>query len=160
MSGDIEPQLYRRPGVWVPSIRGNIPRHAVAGGEDFTCVTYICRVNHCGNILIGKLVPSHNRCYIPFKGSEYAYEEYQVLCNPDHLDLSWRWTSDGVIATGALQGGCSADGERLYIGRHWHEGTVAIGTVVPSKKCVYVTFSGLVYAYNEYEILVCDTIIF
>ncbi|KFM60927.1 hypothetical protein X975_01769, partial [Stegodyphus mimosarum] len=123
-------------------MRGNVPPHAVCGGEAFGNILYVCRVNHFGETIIGKLLPCNGCCYIGWKGNEYAYYEYEVLCNPDNIELSWQWYKGGEMPHGVLQGGCSREGECLYIGRRWQEGTVGIGTVVPSRKCLFASFFG------------------
>lgn len=155
---DCAPQDYRRPAIWVSSMRGNVPPHAVCGGEAFGNVLYICRANHFGEIIIGKLLPCNGCCYIGWKGAEFAYYEYEVLCNPDNVALCWQWNTSHEIPTGALQGGRTAEGECLYIGRKWNYNTIGIGSVVPSCKCLYTSFFGKVYAHCDYEVLVCHSI--
>ncbi|GFT68582.1 uncharacterized protein NPIL_181801 [Nephila pilipes] len=155
------PQDYKKPSIWVASMRGNVPPHAVCGGEAFGNVLYVCRVNHIGEIIIGKLLPCNGCCYIGWKGCEYAHYEYEVLCNPENAKLSWEWyCGQGELPKGSLQGGCSAEGECLYIGRKWHEGSIGIGTVVPSHRRLYASFWGKVYSYCEFEVLTCNFINF
>lgn len=155
---DCFPQDYLRPAIWVASVRGNVPPHAVCGGEVFGTIFYIARVNHFGEVIVGKLVPVKGCVFIGWKGEEFAYYEYEVLCNPEHVQLSWKWNTDCGIPSGALQAGRTREGEHLYIGRKWKNGSIAVGSVVPSKKCLYVSFFGKVYAACDFEVLVCRSI--
>lgn len=155
---DCFPQDYRRPAVWVASMRGNVPPHAVCGGEVFGTIFYVARVNHFGEVIVGKLVPIKGCVYIGWKGEEFAYYEYEVLCNPENVQHCWQWNTDCEIPSGALQAGRTREGEPLYIGRKWQNGSLSVGSVVPSKKCLYVAFFGKVYAACDFEVLTCKSI--
>lgn len=64
------------------------------------------------------------------------------------------------MPSGAIQGGRTQTGERLYIGRILHNGTITIGKVHPSLKCLYIPYEGKEHKYTEYEVLVSKTVNF
>lgn len=57
---------------------------AVEGGysEDSHETLYIGRALEEGNLIPGKVQPSHSVCYIPYGYSEVAKKEYEILVNP------------------------------------------------------------------------------
>nr|KAB1091599.1 DUF3421 domain-containing protein [Acinetobacter baumannii]MBO0672114.1 DUF3421 domain-containing protein [Acinetobacter baumannii] len=154
------PTHYRRIAEWVPASSGNVPPCAVQGGYDVSDSLYVARAHHNGDNIPGKLVPSHGCCYIPWGGEEHRHHDYQVLCNPEGIQLEWRFTSGGDIPPGAIQGGMTSEGEPLYIGRHEHDGTMTIGKVQPSHGVLYISFGGGEHSYSNYEVLVCKSVVF
>jgi hypothetical protein len=50
----------------------------------------------------------------------------QVLCNVESI---WQTARDGEVPSGALSVGSTCDGERLYVGRVFHDGTLTPGKV-------------------------------
>lgn len=64
---------------WVPTSGAAIPQNAVNGGTDSTGETlYIGRTRHEDDIIPGKIVPSHECCYVPWGGDEKRYDNYEV----------------------------------------------------------------------------------
>ena len=59
---------------------GQIPVRAVLGGLDLSGEKiYVGRIKRDnGALLTGKIVPSHQTCYVAFDGAEYGSSEYQV----------------------------------------------------------------------------------
>lgn len=55
-----------------------IPYNAVPGGEDSGETIYIGRAVHNGEVIPGKVVPSHRCCYVASAGAEHSHREYQV----------------------------------------------------------------------------------
>lgn len=109
--------------------------------------------------LILKVNPNHGpSCYVAWGGTEHTHREFQVLTTRPGVKLAWISTSGNNIPTGAIQGGITADGDPLFIGRHEHEGSWVIGKAQPSHQCVYVGFDGHEHAYHDYEILCAETI--
>ena len=53
----------------------------------------------------------------------------------------------------AVQGGATAEGEALFIGRHEHEGSFVIGKVQPSHGSLYVGFGGREVPFRDFEVL-------
>ncbi|XP_076316556.1 uncharacterized protein LOC143228938 isoform X2 [Tachypleus tridentatus] len=145
---------YKPAIEWEFAKDGYVPDTAVPGGEDYGETIYIGRATHRGNIIPGKLLPSHRCVYIPWRGGEYAYRNYQVLVNNCGSTLEWKPALEGGIHAGAIQGGITSDGEHLYIGRTWHEETLTVGKVHPSHGVLYISYSGKEISYPYYEILV------
>lgn len=65
---------------WVHTSGGCIPNGAVPVGHTSNGETlYAGRTRHCGSLCIGKVHPSHGKCYVPFGGKEHSYHQYEVL---------------------------------------------------------------------------------
>lgn len=146
---------YKSVGKWKKGSDGHVPSHAVQGGWDLEDAIYIGRAEHDGDVIPGKIVPSHGCCYVSFGGEEHKKHSYRVLTNPDGCVGEWVHASDGAVPSGAIQGGKTADGEPLFIGRAHHEGTLTVGKVHPSNGCLYVPFGGEEHKKHEYEVLTC-----
>ena len=153
------PRTYRALCQWVPTSGSHIPLHAVYGGNDSTGETlYIGRSKHDEDIIPGKVVPSHQCCYVPWGGEENRYGQYEILVAQSESEFAWEPASDGRLPTGAVQGGATGTGEPLYIGRARHEGSLTIGKVQPSHHCCYIPYAGQEICYTDYEVLVCRVI--
>ncbi|KAH7948612.1 hypothetical protein HPB51_028462 [Rhipicephalus microplus] len=150
---------YRPVCEWVICFENRIPYNAVPGGEDSGETIYIGRAVHNGEVIPGKVVPSHSCCYVAYEGAEHSHRDYQTLIS-DGTPLSWVPASDGALPTGAVQGGVCASGEPLYIGRAYHEGTLTIGKVQPSRRCLSIPYGGEEHCYSDYEVLVVQTVNF
>jgi hypothetical protein len=50
----------------------------------------------------------------------------QVLCNGEAM---WQLASEGQVPADAFPVGITSDGERLYVGRVFHDGTLTPGKV-------------------------------
>ncbi|KAG0443095.1 hypothetical protein HPB47_015296 [Ixodes persulcatus] len=150
---------YKPVCEWAICLENRIPYHAVPGGEDGGETIYIGRAVHNGSVIPGKVVPSHKCCYVSDDGAEHSHQEYQALVT-ESSQFDWIPASDGSLPTGAVQGGSSATGESLYIGRTYHEGTLTIGKIHPSHRCLYIPYGGEEHCYQEYEVLVCKTVNF
>ena len=57
-------------------------------------------------------------------------------------------------STISLQGGMTANGERLFIGRAFHENHTVCGKVHPSHNGIYIAYGGEEIKYHNYEVLV------
>lgn len=55
---------------------------------------------------------------------------------------------------GAVEMGCTADGEKLYMGRAIHGGAQTPGKLQSSHGCLYIPFAGAEVLMTEYEVLV------
>ncbi|XP_075166686.1 uncharacterized protein LOC142238842 [Haematobia irritans] len=138
-------------GQWVPAANGEIPPQAMQGGFDGSEQLYIARATHEGDVIPGKLHPSHGVCYVAYGGGEHGHNEYEVLCEGFG---TWIPVNDGNIPPNAVQAGQTADGEPLMIGRATHDGTITVGKVQPSHGCCYIPYGGEELAYKEFEIYV------
>uniref|UniRef100_A0A1B0G458 Farnesoic acid O-methyl transferase domain-containing protein n=1 Tax=Glossina morsitans morsitans TaxID=37546 RepID=A0A1B0G458_GLOMM len=139
------------PGCWVPAANGEIPPTSMEGGFDGSEQLYIARAKHEGDLIPGKLHPSHGVCYVAFGGGEHGHNEYEVLCAGGG---QWVPVQDGNIPPNAVPGGETAEGEPLFIGRATHDGTVTVGKVQPSHGCCYIPYGGEEVAYKDFEVYV------
>ena len=94
-------------------------------------------------------------CYVAHAGAEHGHRDYQVLTNPNGSNLVWAPASGGEIPLGAIQGGAQSDGQILFIGRAYYNGSMVIGKVHPGHRTLYVSFDGNEVPINDYEVLVC-----
>jgi hypothetical protein len=143
---------------WVRARDGQVPQNAVSGGHDEGQTLYVGRARKGGDLVPGKVHPSHGCCYIPYGGEEHCMKEYEVLCNDGNCQLQWVPSSGGTVATGSIQAGVTAEGEPLFVGRTEHESTTTIGKIHPSHKCCYVAYGGKEHTHDGYEVLVCTTL--
>ncbi|KAG0425867.1 hypothetical protein HPB47_026992 [Ixodes persulcatus] len=150
---------YRPVCQWVNCYNNSIPFNAVPGGNDGGETIYIGRALQDGDVVPGKVVPSHSCCYVSYSGAEHCHREYQALIS-EGSQFDWVPASDGRLANGAVQGGSCSSGEPLYIGRTFHEGTLTIGKVQPSHRCLYIPYGGEEHRYSDYEVLVCKSVNF
>lgn len=79
---------------------------------------------------------------------------------PYGASLEWRPCYGTDLPPGAVQGGSTADGEPLYIGRVSHEGAMCSGKVHPSHGVLYVSYAGGEHPHNSYEVLVVKSVNF
>jgi len=138
--------------VWLPASHGSVPPSAVSGGTDCNGEPlYVIRAHHEGALIPGKLVPSHRCAYVAWGGKENSKHDYEILCS---CAPRWVPSGSGQIPPGALPGGRSENGETLYIGRAFHQGSNTIGKVQPSHGVCYIAFGGDEVPCNSYEVLV------
>ncbi|KAK8784109.1 hypothetical protein V5799_009529 [Amblyomma americanum] len=138
--------------MWVRSDGGNVPNNAVPGGKDGGEKTYIGRAEHKGDLIPAKVVASHGCCYVSYAGGEHRYENYEILVF-DGASVHWVASSGGSVPGRAVEGGRTSSGEKLYIGRTHHEGTVTVGKIQPSHECLYIPYGGCEHRYTGYEAL-------
>lgn len=88
---NVSDREYKSIAQWVDAGNGWVPSgQAVVGGYDVSGENiYIGRVQHEGDIIPGKIVPSHNVCYVPFGGLEHGHHYYQALIAPHGCDFVW-----------------------------------------------------------------------
>lgn len=128
--------------------------NAVVGGYDVNGeILYVGRSAIGGDILPGKIVPSHHTCYLPWDGKEHALREYEVLTSVGDTGLDWIYASCGHYPSNAIQGGMTKNGEKLFIGRAHHHGSQVIGKVHPSHHTLYIPFDGDEVSIKNYEVL-------
>ncbi|XP_064472455.1 uncharacterized protein LOC135386870 [Ornithodoros turicata] len=154
MAGTVSRSFGSPPFHWVSASHGNVPHNAVPGGRDSGETLYVGRAHKGGDLIPGKIIPSHRVICVPRMGWEYPITSYEALVCDDSSQLSWVEESGGKLPPGAIQGGVTANGEPLYIARAHHRGTLAIGKLECSHGCAYIAYGSGEYAYSEYEVLV------
>lgn len=150
---------YQPKGQWVTCYGAAIPPNVVSGGADKGEAVLVGRAMHSGDLLPGTVLRSRGMCSVSYGHFEYRHAKYQVLVS-DGTEFDWILSSKGSVPSGAIQGGRTQTGERLYIGRILHNGTVIIGKVHPSLKCLYIPYEGKELKYTEYEVLVSKSVNF
>ncbi|GJQ79411.1 hypothetical protein Trydic_g16270 [Trypoxylus dichotomus] len=138
-------------GCWVFASNGDVPPDAFVGGEDNGETVFIARGSFSNSQVPGKLLPSHGCCYVPWGGKENPLAEYEVLCDFNGM---WIDCSGADVPSNALPAGETEDGEPLYVGRVFHDGTLTVGKVQQSHGVCYVPYGGEELPYQDYQILV------
>ena len=103
---------------WVDCQSGMVPQNPVVGGNDVNGEPlYIGRAFHSGDTIPGKIVPSHQCCYVSWGGAEHSKrQQYQMLTNPNNVPLTWKSSTLGTSFIGAVLGGQQTDSTPLFIG--------------------------------------------
>lgn len=125
-----------------------IPENAVKGGyEKNGEPLYIGRASDWKNYC-GKISPSQG-CFIPERGVEKRFTEFEILTNVKGV---WVPVFDGN--EGHPQNALKItdyDGEDVYSGRYYHQGSLVIGKVYKRKS--YISYRGIEWNYSKnYEI--------
>ncbi|XP_065163402.1 natterin-3-like [Atheta coriaria] len=130
----------------------SVPFTAVQGGTDSDgSPIYVGRAFISGDWCPAKVVPSRKQAYVAHGSREHCVSNYEVLCE---RRFQWVRTSGGNIPHNAVCGGQTSGGEKLYIGRAYHNSSNTVGKVHPSHKCLYIPYGGQEVKYVKYEILV------
>lgn len=156
-------QLHNQPIVkWESAHGGWVPHgRAVVGGQDVNGEPlYVGRALCGGDVLPGKIVQSHSTCYVPWAQKEHAVKDYQVLATSGEAQLEWLPAADGFVPCGAIEGGRTGTGEKLFVGRAHHQGSHVIGKVHPAHKVLYIPFDGKEVPLNTYEVLCVKSVAF
>lgn len=142
---------------WSPAGPGWLATpQSVVGGFDLNGETiYVGRALHSsGDVIPGKIVPSHGVCYVAYGGQEHASRAYQVMQTHAGVHLQWSPSTGYGVPHGAVKAGQTATGEALYVGRIQHAGSFVVGKVQPSHNALYIPFGGQEIAYHHgYEVL-------
>ena len=108
-----------------------------------------------GDLVPGKIVPSHGCAYIASGGVESSHSEYEYLVRPSSGSLEWIVATDGEIPDAAICGGYTSFHDELFVGRAFYNGSWVIGKVQKSHPLLYIPFGGLEVPLNDYELLIC-----
>ncbi|XP_052895735.1 uncharacterized protein LOC128302926 [Anopheles moucheti] len=137
---------------WIPSsVHGPFPPNMVPGGVDSDgAQIYVGRAHHAGDLIPAKVIPDKSAAYVAYGGEETLVHQVEVLV---HKQLMWDTASAGQVPLGAVIGGHTSDGETLYIGRTYHEGSQTIGKVQCSHNCIYIPYGGAEVSVPTYEVL-------
>jgi len=138
---------------WVSttSYEGTPPEAVLAGHDSDGDAIYVGRASHANDILPAKVVPNKHKAYVAYGGQEHEKHVYEILCG----DLyQWEPASGGSVPPRAMASGQTSDGEPLYIGRGFWEGSMTPGKVHPSHGCLYIPYGGQEVRLDSYEVLV------
>lgn len=146
---DPEPTIKWRPGR-----NGSVPTGALVGGKDINGEPlYVARAKYGRGLYPGKLACSHHGCYVSFNGEEHIVRSYEVLCHAK--GYKWKKSRNGEVVSGAFEAGLSEQGEKLYVGRINHEGSLCLGRIQASRKGILIPFGCKEHFYAKtYEVLV------
>ncbi|XP_064080672.1 uncharacterized protein LOC135197540 [Macrobrachium nipponense] len=123
----------------------------VANGHN---LPYVAAAFHNGALLPGYVtVHQPNICNVSWGGAAHQKMDFFLLSNPGGADFVWQSGSFGSAPNGALQGGYTETGERLYIGRFKQGGVYVGGKVHPSHSVCYAPFGGHEVRNSSYEVL-------
>ncbi|KAK9500586.1 hypothetical protein O3M35_001825 [Rhynocoris fuscipes] len=137
---------------WELCSNGDYPVGAVLAGKDQDGGSiYVGRAFYEGDLLPAKVAPSHGCAFVSYGGKEVTRTEYEVLVSDS---IAWKPSSGGDVPRQAIQVGYTADGEALYAGRTFHEGTIQAGKVHPSHGCLYIPFGDEEISFTDYEVLI------
>lgn len=79
------------PYEWVNAHDGNVPGRAIPGGHAGGVTLYIGRAPHNGGVIPGKVVPTHNCFYFPWRHEEHKRTGYQVSGFRNGITLLSKW---------------------------------------------------------------------
>jgi len=134
------------------NIRSRVSSNALQGGKDSDgSLIYVGRALHSGVKLPAKVIPSKNACYVSYNGKEILVDNFEVLTHDARL--AWEPQSDGRVAEGAVSSGREGN-EELFIGRAPFQGSMTIGKIHPSHRCLYFPYNGKEERATHYEVLV------
>lgn len=137
---------------WAPCHGSYVPPNAVVAGQDKDgSPLYVGRAFHEGDLLPGKVSTSIGGAFVAWGGGEHMKHDFEVLLS-NHV--AWQFARNGEVPPEAIAAGTTQDGEKLYIGRVLHEGSLSPGKVQPSHGCLYISFGGQEVRFNEYEVLI------
>jgi len=118
---------------------------------------YIGRSPLQGGLHVGKVVPSRRACFIPLFGDEHTVNNFEVLTVSPQVQARWVQSNNGQVPPNAVEGGYQ-DGQKTYVGRAHHDGTLTPGEVFPSDGLFYIAHNGAEVDFQNYECLVLDVL--
>lgn len=146
--------LFNLTAQWVQTNpHAPLPHGAILAGHDQdSSPMYIGRAYFESDLVPAKVIPSKNAVYVAYNGQEHPiHTAYEVLCNGN---IDWVQASFGNIPPNAVSAGNTSNGERLYVGRAHHEGSLTVGKVHPSHGCLYISFGGREVRHDHFEVLI------
>ncbi|KAK9753733.1 Protein of unknown function (DUF3421) [Popillia japonica] len=140
---------------WVPyNCSPHVPPNAVVAGHDCDgSEIYIGKSRFKNDELPCKIIPKRRQAYVAFNSQEHEVKNCEIMVESK---LSWQHCDGIRIPPTAVPGGRTATGETLYIGRAHHSGSLSVGKVHPSHRCLYIPFGGKEVPVKSFEILVAN----
>ncbi|XP_035441020.2 uncharacterized protein LOC118269807 [Spodoptera frugiperda] len=101
----------------------------------------------------GNMPKKNDNGYIGWEGEVHAAKTFELCCVKDETKISWKRFIDGQLPERAIEGGYTADGVKLYIGRAAVRGALTPGAVHPDDKTIQLVSRGEAITYEEYDVL-------
>lgn len=142
---------------WVPTNINDAhtlrDRAVVAGFEKHNgSALWVIRAKYAGDMIPGKLVARHKVAYVGWDGREHDVHEFEVCCaRPERI--MWQEGRHGHVPPNAIVAGRTSNGEPLYVGRAFEQGSLTPGKVHPSYQELFLPFDGREASHTEYEVL-------
>lgn len=139
---------------WIPT---NLAKESLsdkalhAGYHSDGSMIYVGRIQHAGNILPAKVIPTKSAAFSTWKGVEISNEECEVLIG--YEGSHWVKDSRGNVPTNAIPVGRIED-ETLYMGRALWEKCLTPGWIDKRVRSLLVGFNDGEHRIREYEVLV------
>lgn len=142
---------------WVPTTAttaAHLSGSAVVGGREGWdgSPLWVIRAWHNDDLVPGKFSIRHNSASIPHSSKEIHVQNIEVLIAKAE-NLRWIPASNGNIPPGAIEGGRTAGGETLYVGRANYQLSITPGKIHPTHNCCYIPFSGNEVSQRMYDVL-------
>ena len=143
---------------WFPSsVDGILPRNIFKGGrESDGSVTYVGRAFHNGNYLPAEITPSKSCAKVSWNGHVYPKTNYELLVGNDYKWETFCESNKKFYEKHAVSTGMTIFGEMAFVGRASYRGSLLIGRLQFSQKCLHVPFKCKEFTLNTFEILVHD----
>ncbi|XP_053965073.1 uncharacterized protein LOC128867668 isoform X3 [Anastrepha ludens] len=149
--GTYEVLIKQTTDQWVPATPNYAPPNAVAAGYDTDrAPIYVARAMHEGELLPAKFVPNKNCAYVCCGGYEINKISFDVLCG---MGYSWVHVYNHAIPPNAVFSGVGRNGQRLYVGRGHHHGSLTPGLVSQIQRCLFIPYGGREIRVDSYEVL-------
>lgn len=133
-------------------MNSSLPPNAVHAGHDSDgSKIYAGRAIHEGNLMPCKVLPCKRAAYVSYNCNEVMVQCYEVLTGSG---FSWIGSSNGHTPPGAVLVGKQRNGEPLYMGRAFFQGSLTPGKVHKSHGCLYIPYGGAEHSIKQYEVLV------
>jgi Protein of unknown function (DUF3421) len=150
---ELFPDYFREnTPVWIPFDGTKFPNNVVEGGREDNQKLYIGRSHHMGSMTPGKVSADQPNCVIPWGTISNEKEDFEMLVSSG--ETNWVAARDGRVPQNALQAGHSEQGETLFIGRVFHNGSMIVGKVQPSHRGCYIPVDDKELHSRVYEVLV------
>jgi len=104
------------------------------------------------------------KAHVPHDGKIFEVYSFQFLCSCElpgvsyftYPTINWVTVSDGHLPPNAVAGGVAPNGEVLYVGRGNYPSDIIPGYIVPSEKCLHVSYFSQHCQSYDYEVLTIE----
>ncbi|XP_070504895.1 uncharacterized protein [Chironomus tepperi] len=143
---DIEILSTNKKYQWIP-FTGTFPSNAVQGGYEGTIKLFVGRKMIDGNYIIGKVVDSSKKIFVPYFAREHEFQDdFDILVLSDDGWTSYNATTDN-IPTDAIS---VQEGDvKTYVARRRLGNNLIVGKYIPMWSLVYVTYNGMEQRFDD-----------